>query len=183
MSNDYTPYTGRTDQVRAHRPDEPRDAVGPSEAGTERARSQLLELDAAELREALDQVDRERGPYRTFPAGALLAVPDGAPGPERNDAPATAYARALRLWGVAHVKHTRDVITIGPIGSRDDTLIFWRSGRRVATGCFEGRLDDFADAVERDYAARLENFGEDARDDMMRHRAAYRAAIAFFRAL
>lgn len=71
-------------------------------------------------------------------------------------------------------------ITIGPIGSRGSHLICYFAapeigaplvgGPWVQTGCFIGTLDDFAQAVEAHHGGN--EYGQ-----------AYRAAIAFLRAL
>ena len=90
------------------------------------------------------------------------------------------YAKALRIWGTAHVKGPEDVVWIAPIGSRSDALLFWKSGGRVATGsagpdaaCYEGSLDEFAERVKEVYGRPTEY----ERD--RRIYGDYSAAIAF----
>ena len=63
--------------------------------------------------------------------------------------------------------------TIGPIGSRNDSLTLLRlpSGEiTISTGCFRGDLAAFAEAVQKTHGGRP-------------HGQAYRAAIALFRIL
>ena len=60
-----------------------------------------------------------------------------------------AYLRGAYLGGAylrgAKIKGRNAVVQIGPIGSRADTLIVFRTedGYRVRTGCFYGKPDDF----------------------------------------
>lgn len=80
---------------------------------------------------------------------------------------ATVGGRAT-VWGSARVEWTRQVLEVGPIGSRDDALtVIWQpSGLLVTTGCFHGTLDEFAAAVTATH-------GDDE------YTREYRLAIAF----
>ena len=71
-------------------------------------------------------------------AGAYLAGADLA---------GADLAGALKLVG------NRPVITIGPIGSRSDTTLFFLTdgGVMVRSGCFFGPLDEFRKAVETNH--------------------------------
>ena len=72
----------------------------------------------------------------------------------------------------ADISETRDALTVGPIGSRDDDTTFFKEkgGVGVSCGCFRGTLEEFAAAVEETHK------------DSPRHLAEYRAAIALARA-
>lgn len=55
----------------------------------------------------------------------------------------------------ASIKAPSDVLTIGAIGSRDDTTTFYRGadgGIYVSCGCFSGSIDDFAAKVKAVHA-------------------------------
>ena len=57
-----------------------------------------------------------------------------------------------RVMGNARVMKSSDCITIGAIGSRDDTTTFYRGtdgGIYVSCGCFSGTIDDFAAEVKQ----------------------------------
>lgn len=57
--------------------------------------------------------------------------------------------------GNARVMESSDCITIGAIGSRDDTTTFYRGtdgGIYVSCGCFSGSIDDFAAKVKQVHA-------------------------------
>lgn len=57
--------------------------------------------------------------------------------------------------GNARVMESSDCITIGAIGSRDDTTTFYRGtdgGIYVSCGCFSGTIDDFAAKVKQVHA-------------------------------
>ena len=57
--------------------------------------------------------------------------------------------------GNARVMKSSDCITIGAIGSRDDTTTFYRGtdgGIYVSCGCFSGSIDDFAVEVKQVHA-------------------------------
>lgn len=57
--------------------------------------------------------------------------------------------------GNARVMESSDCITIGAIGSRDDTTTFYRGtdgGIYVSCGCFSGSVDDFAAKVKAVHA-------------------------------
>lgn len=57
--------------------------------------------------------------------------------------------------GNARVMESSDCITIGAIGSRDDTTTFYRGtdgGIYVSCGCFSGSIDDFSAEVKQVHA-------------------------------
>lgn len=59
------------------------------------------------------------------------------------------------VMGNALVTKSSDCITIGAIGSRDDTTTFYRGtdgGIYVSCGCFSGSIDDFAAEVKQVHA-------------------------------
>ena len=63
----------------------------------------------------------------------------------------------VNAWvrGNARVMESSDCITIGAIGSRDDTTTFYRGtdgGIYVSCGCFSGSVDDFAAKVKAVHA-------------------------------
>lgn len=124
------------------------------------------------------------------PRPLLRAAAEGAMHEIRNDMPEPTrdfvnghYEKAARLWGTAHIKRESDFIAIGPIGSRADTLLVWRTGGRVATGCFEGTVGAFRVQVESDYARRLEHCHPSEVERTLRHLREYRNAIAFIEGL
>lgn len=60
-----------------------------------------------------------------------------------------------RVSGKARVMKSSDCITIGTIGSRDDTTTFYRGADGkiyVSCGCFNGSIDDFAAKVKAVHA-------------------------------
>lgn len=60
-----------------------------------------------------------------------------------------------RMTGNARIMKSSDCITIGVIGSRDDTTTFYRGtdGKiYVSCGCFSGTIDDFAAKVKQVHA-------------------------------
>ena len=64
-------------------------------------------------------------------------------------------ADSARVMGKARVMDASDYITIGAIGSRDDTTTFYRGtdgGIYVSCGCFSGSIDDFAAKVKAVHA-------------------------------
>ena len=80
------------------------------------------------------------------------------------------YLRGVYLTG-ANLDPAWTIYTIGPIGSRNDTLTYVRHGSEAATvttGCFRGTLEEFERAV-------LKTHGDN------HHARSYRAAIAFLR--
>ena len=59
------------------------------------------------------------------------------------------------MMGKARVVKSSDYITIGAIGSRDDTTTFYRGADEkiyVSCGCFNGSIDDFASKVKAVHA-------------------------------
>ena len=57
-----------------------------------------------------------------------------------------------QVWGDAQVCGTKHLISISPIGSRNDTVTFMRTKNRkiaVAVGCFRGDIDEFEKAVSK----------------------------------
>jgi hypothetical protein len=59
------------------------------------------------------------------------------------------------MSGDALVESPQHVMTIGPIGSRDDYLTFYRTADgdgEVFTGCFSGTLAQFEAAVKETHA-------------------------------
>lgn len=62
---------------------------------------------------------------------------------------------AALVMGKARIMKSSDCITIGAIGSRDDTTTFYRGmdgGIYVSCGCFRGSIDDFAAKVKAVHA-------------------------------
>ena len=62
---------------------------------------------------------------------------------------------SARVMDEALVMDSADYITIGAIGSRDDTTTFYRGtdgGIYVTCGCFNGTIDDFAAKVKQVHA-------------------------------
>lgn len=62
---------------------------------------------------------------------------------------------ARRRWLAGRVMESSDYITIGAIGSRDDTTTFYRGADGkiyVSCGCFSGSIDDFAAKVKQVHA-------------------------------
>src|SRR3990167_9222893 len=81
-----------------------------------------------------------------------------------------ANLRGVYLTG-ANLDPAWTIYTIGPIGSRNDTLTYVRHGLEAATvttGCFRGTLEEVERAV-------LKTHGDN------HHARSYRAAIAFLR--
>ena len=70
----------------------------------------------------------------------------------------TGKARVMdsaRVTGKALVTNSADYITIGAIGSRNDTTTFYRGADGkiyVSCGCFNGSIDDFASKVKAVHA-------------------------------
>ena len=75
-------------------------------------------------------------------------------------------ARA-RIGEEASIEHTIDCIVMGPLGSENRMLTFYRGPQslRAATGCFDGNLESFVTAVKskhgdsacgKDYLAAVE---------------------------
>lgn len=70
----------------------------------------------------------------------------------------TGKARVMdsaRVMGEALVTNSADYITIGAIGSRNDTTTFYRGADGkiyVSCGCFNGSIDDFASKVKAVHA-------------------------------
>ena len=62
---------------------------------------------------------------------------------------------SARVMGTALVMGSADYITIGAIGSRNDTTTFYRGADGkiyVSCGCFNGTIDDFAAKVKQVHA-------------------------------
>jgi hypothetical protein len=62
---------------------------------------------------------------------------------------------SARVMGEALVMDSADYITIGAIGSRNDTTTFYRGADGkiyVSCGCFNGSIDDFASKVKAVHA-------------------------------
>lgn len=103
--------------------------------------------------------------------------------------PAVVYKNAQDAWpGVLR----KDIIWVGPLGSREDALIINKTLREVTTGrrgtgeaqgpCFKGTFEQFEDKLESDYAERLSSpYAETAR--LVRLRDEYRAVCLFLRSL
>ena len=51
----------------------------------------------------------------------------------------------------ARLETTMDAVVLGPLGSENRMLTFYRhpTGVRAATGCFDGTLDEFSKAVDK----------------------------------
>ena len=74
------------------------------------------------------------------------------------------------LRGDITVGRERDVLTIGPIGSRNDYLtVTFKPGVQITTGCMTGTLEEFAAEV--------------ARKEEGVHKREYQAALAFIATL
>lgn len=75
-----------------------------------------------------------------------------------DSARVTGKARVMdsaRVMGTALVTNSADYITIGAIGSRNDTTTFYRGADGkiyVSCGCFNGSIDDFAAKVKAVHA-------------------------------
>ena len=75
-----------------------------------------------------------------------------------DSARVTGKARVMdsaRVTGKALVTGSADYITIGAIGSRNDTTTFYRGADGkiyVSCGCFNGSIDDFASKVKAVHA-------------------------------
>ena len=75
-----------------------------------------------------------------------------------DSARVTGKARVMdsaRVTGEALVTNSADYITIGAIGSRNDTTTFYRGADGeiyVSCGCFNGSIDDFASKVKAVHA-------------------------------
>ena len=65
-----------------------------------------------------------------------------------------AYLRGADLGDWGKLTTTRDLLIIGPIGSRQDytTIYHTTKGIFVACGCFRGNIDEFAEAVKKNHA-------------------------------
>jgi len=84
------------------------------------------------------------------------------------------------------------IIAVGPMGSRQDYLLFNRETNEVTTGnigkdrpCWFSSLDAFAERVEKSYGERLESaqYSEEGKANLVRYRAEYRQVITFLRSL
>ena len=56
------------------------------------------------------------------------------------------------VYGDAFIKVKSDILTIGPIGSRNDTTTFFKTKDKkinVCCGCFRGIIEEFEKAVEK----------------------------------
>ena len=56
------------------------------------------------------------------------------------------------VYGNAFIKVKSDILTIGPIGSRNDTTTFFKTKDKkinVCCGCFRGIIEEFEKAVEK----------------------------------
>lgn len=75
---------------------------------------------------------------------------------------------SANLRGNSKITGARPVFTVGPIGSRSDTLTAFNTGTGLIlqTGCFFGSLDEFRAALI-------------AAHDMNKHREEYEAALTF----
>ena len=90
---------------------------------------------------------------------------------------ARVYGNALvcenaRVYGRMHIQKTRDYLTVGPVGSRNDFTTFAKDQNgnvAVSCGCFYGTLDEFSEKVGATHGN--SNFG-----------AEYRAAIELAKA-
>ena len=96
-------------------------------------------------------------------------------------------SRIASAWPDAQL---RDCFILYPLGGRLDALIFNRTngevttGTRIGTGyCYRGTLEEFAEAVEKDYGARIEVPPGTQTERWIRCREEYRAAIVFLRTL
>lgn len=102
------------------------------------------------------------------------------------------YLRARGIWGTANIKSPTDIVAIGPLGRRNDTLICWKAAGRVATGqsggpetaCFEGSIPEFVVALGSydEWIHEAARDGKDlVRDNFIRLRNDYLAAVSFLR--
>ena len=102
------------------------------------------------------EVVTERGVFILEPARAMI-------GPDR-------LLPRVVLREDCEVSDERDVMVIGPIGSRKDYLtVTFRPEVQITTGCFTGSLEQFTAEVE-------------GKDDGL-HKAEYQAALAFIVAI
>lgn len=103
--------------------------------------------------------------------------------------PAVIYKNAEETWpGVLR----KDLMWVGPLGSRDDALIINKTLRQVTTGrrgsgadqvpCFKGTFEDFEAKVEADYGERLSSPYADV-SRLTRLREEYRAVVLLLRSL
>ncbi len=100
----------------------------------------------------------------------------------------TPEERIAVVW--PHLK-PEEVLIVGPLGSRYDTLLFNRRDQRVSTGmrgaqkaCFEGTLDEFEQAVEESYAVKVnESYTEGPKRKYQTYWDEYRAVIVLLRSL
>jgi len=57
-----------------------------------------------------------------------------------------------RVFGDVIIKKPSDILTISPLGSRDDTLTILHN-KTCATGCFQGTIDEFLAAVKETHGS------------------------------
>ena len=63
--------------------------------------------------------------------------------------------RAGSIYKDAYIERTKDILTIYPIGSRDDMTTFYKNSKgtiSVVCGCFRGTIDEFQAAVMKKHA-------------------------------
>ena len=79
-----------------------------------------------------------------------------------------------KVYGRMHIQKTRDYLTVGPVGSRNDFTTFAKDQNgnvAVSCGCFYGTLDEFSEKVGATHGNN--NFG-------VEYRAAIELAKAHF---
>lgn len=59
-----------------------------------------------------------------------------------------ATVRSKAVVADGEILNTRDIITVGPIGSRADYVTYNKVSGTVCVGCFQGTLDEFEKAVK-----------------------------------
>lgn len=88
----------------------------------------------------------------------------------RGDVVKDAQIRVPCVIFRGHIDSSRDLVTVGPIGSEDGILTAYRgeNGIMVTRGCFSGKLSEFAEAVDQTH-------------DTNRYGQSYRALIEFLK--
>ena len=57
---------------------------------------------------------------------------------------------SAKVYGSAIIEETKDYMTAGPIGSRDDVTTAFRTlnGARIKCGCFYGNIEEFEEKIK-----------------------------------
>ena len=83
-------------------------------------------------------------------------------GTARVSGTALVYGDA-RVYGDAQVTDTRHVLTVGPVGSENQTITMWRTanGHGLSVGCWENHvIDELAAEVNRRCPDRADEYAE-----------------------